>query len=78
MDNCKILTNIYIDLSKAFDMLNFDILLKMLDHYSINESAKILIHSYLTDRFQFAELKRCKSTYLSISTVVPQGSVIRP
>ena len=51
MDNCKVSTNIYIDLSKAFDTLNFDILLKKLDHYSINESAKRLIHSYLTDRF---------------------------
>ena len=51
MDNCKVSTNIYIDLSKAFDTFNFDILLKKLDHYGINESAKRLIHSYLTDRF---------------------------
>ena len=28
MDNCKVPTNIYIDLSEAFDTLNFDILLK--------------------------------------------------
>ena len=53
LDNCKIPTNIYIDLSKVFDTLNFDILLKKLEHYGINESAKRLIHSYLTDRFQF-------------------------
>ena len=53
MDNCKVPTNIYIDLSKVFDTLNFDILLKKLDHYGINESAKRLIHSYLTDHFQF-------------------------
>ena len=56
LDNCKISTNIYIDLSKAFDTLNFDILLKKLEHYGINESAKRIIHSYLTDRFQFVEL----------------------
>ena len=52
MDNCKIFKNIYIDLSNAFDMLNFDIILKKPDHYGINESAKRLIYSYLTDRFQ--------------------------
>ena len=73
--NFKVPTNIYIDLSKAFDTLNFDILLKKLDHYGINESAKRLIHSYLTDRLQFAEFNSYKSTYLPISTGVPQGSV---
>ena len=78
MDNCKVPTNIYIDLSKAFDTLNFDILLKKLEHYGINESAKRLIHSYLTDRLQFVEFKSYKSTYLLISTGVPQGSVLGP
>ena len=51
LDNWKNPTNIYIDLSKAFDKLNFDILLNKLDHYGANESTKRLIHSYLTDRF---------------------------
>ena len=78
MDNCKVPTNIYIDLSKAFDTLNFDILLKKLEHYGINESAKRLIHSYLTDRLQFVEFNSYKSTYLPISTGVPQGSVLGP
>ena len=78
MDNCKVPTNIYIDLSKAFDTLNFDILLKKLEHYGINESAKRLIHSYLTDRLQYVEFNSYKSTYLPISTGVPQGSVLGP
>ena len=78
MDNCKVPTNIYIDLSKAFDTLNFDIVLKKLEHYGINESAKRLIHSYLTDRLQFVEFNSYKSTYLPISTGVPQGSVLGP
>ena len=76
MDDCKVPTNIYIDLSKAFDTLNFDILLKKLEHYGINESAKRLIHSYLTDRLQFVEFNSYKS--LPISTGVPQGSVLGP
>ena len=33
IDNNTVPTNIYIDLSKAFDTLNFDILLTKLDHY---------------------------------------------
>ena len=76
LNNCKIPTNIYIDLSKAFDTLNLNILLKKLEHYGINESAKRRIHSYLTDRFQFVEFNRYKSTDLPISTGVLQGSVL--
>ena len=65
-------------MSKAFDTLNFNILLKKLEHYGINESVKRLIHSYLTDRLQFVEFNSYKSTYLPISTGVPQGSVLGP
>ena len=78
LDNWKIPTTIYINLSKAFDKLNFDILLNKLDHYGVNESTKRLIHSYLTDRFQFVDFNRYKWTYLPISTGVPQGSVLGP
>ena len=78
MDNCKVPTNIYIDLSKAFDTLNFYILLKKLEHYCINESAKRLIHSFLTDRLQFVEFNSYKSTHLPISAGVAQRSVLGP
>ena len=78
IDNITVPTNIYIDLSKAFDTLNFDILLTKLDHYGVNESAKRRIHSYLTDRSQFVEFNGHKSIDLPISTGVPQGSVLRP
>ena len=40
MDNNKVSVNIYIDLSKTFDPLNFDILVTKLDHFGVNESAK--------------------------------------
>ena len=78
MDNCNVPTNIYIGFSKAFDTLNFDSLLKKLEYYGINEPAKRLIHSYLTDRLQFVEFNSYKSMYLPISTGVPQGSVLGP
>ena len=78
IDNNTVPTNIYIDLSKAFDTLNFDILLTKLDHYGVNESAKRRIHSYLTDRSQFVEFNGHKSIDLPISTGVLQGSVLRP
>ena len=50
MDSCNIPTNMYIDLSKAFDTLNFDILLNKLDYYGVQGYANRLIYSYLSDR----------------------------
>ena len=60
MDNNKIPTKHIYRLSKLFDILNFDILAKKLEHYGINESAKRLIHSYLTDRLDFVEFNGYK------------------
>ena len=55
MDNFNLPTNIYIDLSKAFDTLNFDILLNKIDYYSVQRCANI--YSYLSDRWQFVDLQ---------------------
>ena len=71
-------TNIYIDLSKAFDTLNFDILFNKIDYYCVQGSANRLICSYLSDRWHFVDFSGHKSSYLPIKTSVPQGSVLGP
>ena len=78
MDNFNIPTNIYIDLSKAFDTLNFDILLNKLDYYGVQGCANRLIYSYLSDRWQFVDFNEHKSSYLSKKNGVSQGSVLGP
>ena len=52
MDQGIIPLNIYIDLSKAFDTLNVEILLDQLAHYGVLGKANSLIRSYLTDKKQ--------------------------
>ena len=69
---------LYIDLSKAFDTLSFDILLYKLNHYGIKDNAFKLLKSYLTDRQQFAVFNNHNSQTSIIKTGVPQGSILGP
>ena len=69
---------LYIDLSKAFDTLSFDILLYKLSHYGIKDNAFKLLKSYLTDRKQFVVFNNQNSETTDITTGVPQGSILGP
>ena len=78
MDRGKIPLNIYIDLSKAFDTLNFEILLDKLAYYGIKGIANSLIRSYLTNRQQIVEYDNILSNPLIVKSGVPQGSILGP
>ena len=55
MDQGPIPANIYIDLSKAFDTLVHEILLKKLAYYGVVGIAQTLFKEYLTERFQYEQ-----------------------
>ena len=78
MDNYCTPTNVYIDLSKAFDTLNHNILLSRLQYYGITGCPNNLLCSYLSGRSQYVENSGSKSEKLSIDTGVSQGSVLGP
>ena len=78
MDKKELTCGIFIDLSKAFDTVNHNILIKKLEHYGIRGIALDLFKSYLCNRKQFVQIDSCKSEIRSIDCGVPQGSVLGP
>lgn len=67
---------VYLDISKAFDTVSHDILLRKLEHYGIRANALLWFESYLKDRTQYVEVNKCKSKPYKTNISVPQGGVL--
>ena len=78
VDNQHIPICLFLDLSKAFDTINFDILLLKLKHMGLSNMALNWFESYLKNRKQFVTFNGCNSDFLETKTGVPQGSVLGP
>jgi hypothetical protein len=88
LDERELSIGIFLDLSKAFDLVNHDILLRKMERMGISGVALKWFQSYLDNREQKVEVThRCTATNeitnsLSqgrpISHGVPQGSVLGP
>ena len=78
LDKGKTPINVYLDLSKAFDTLDHNILLHKLKYYGIEGTALCLFESYLNERQQYVDFEVTPSNCNRILTGVPQGSVLGP
>ena len=78
MENGFITMGIFLDLSKAFDTINHQILLTKLHHYGIRGKAHNWFASYLLNRQQYSEYEDAKSSSQILQHGVPQGSILGP
>ena len=76
MDRCDINGLLMLDLSKAFDLINHNLLLKRLEIYGLSESTLGWFNSYLSMRKEAVAVNGTTSDFLDISRGVPQGSIL--
>ena len=77
-DNREITVGVLIDLSKAFDTVDHNILLEKLEHYGIRGLALNWFRSYLSNRQQYVEFNSLCSSRQQIRSGVPQRSILGP
>ena len=68
----------FLDLAKAFDTVDHNILMLKLYQMGIRGKAYELIASYLSNRKQAVKINGHKSEYIEMSMGVPQGSILGP
>ena len=70
---------LFLDLSKAFDTVDHDILLdKLYRNFGIRGKPLDLLTNYLKNRYQHTNVRKFMSSYTKVSCGVPQGSCLGP
>lgn len=71
MVTCKIV----IDLSKAFNSLNYELVLTKLKVYGLDNNSITFIKSYLSNRFKHCKIYRSFIKWGKVLAGVPQGCI---
>ena len=69
---------IFMDLSKAFDVLNHNILFEKLEHYGFRGKFLDLLTSFVSNRKYFVSANGLTSDIKTVNIGVPQGSTLGP
>ena len=78
-ENDNYTLRVFIDLSKAFDTIDYALLLKKLENYEIKDKNLAWFRSHLTNRKQYIQITNdSKSDLRNTTCGVPRGSVIGP
>nr|CAH7727822.1 unnamed protein product [Callosobruchus chinensis] len=69
---------VYMDIQKAFDRIDLGILLKKLGFFGFTDGLLSLFKSYLFNRNQYVELEGYRSSLITPTSGIPQGSNLGP
>ena len=72
----KVFGTLLTDLSKAFDCLDYELLIEKLNAYGFSLAALRLINDYLSIRRQLTKIGNSFSDWFEIILGVPQGSIL--
>ena len=78
MNRGEVTLAVFADFSKAFDTVDFEILIKKLHALRFSKSALFILSSYLSKRSQYVQIDDQKSEMLTVTNGVPQGSILGP
>ena len=78
LDNKRITVGIFIDLKKAFDTIDHELLLRKLERYGVRGIEHNWLKSYMNNRKQYVSFDNVNSSLLDITCGVPQGSILGP
>ena len=77
-DNGLLTGTLFLDLSKAFDTINHDLIIKKLASYGVGNHETNWFSDYLFCRSQTVIVGNQKSSKFNVSCGVPQGSILGP
>ena len=66
------------DLSKAFNSVNYNLLLTKLEAYVLDNISVKFFRSYFSNRYQKCKINNSFSQWKRVLTGVPQGSILEP
>ena len=78
IDKKLITCGVFLDLTKAFDTINHNILLSKLYKYGIRGTPFLWFKSYIENRQQYVKINDIESDLLKMDCGVPQGSTLGP
>ncbi len=78
LDKDHIVGDVIMDQSKAFDCIPHDLLIAKLHAYGLDENSLVFIYSYLKRREKAVRINNTYSSFETILSEVPQGSVLGP